>query len=135
LIVHRFAFPATLLAVALIFATVAGCGARDGGACQLDGDCATGLFCCKNVRTPDARGVCRMSGTTICATAVLDASTDDADVDAFRADAEVDAFTPDDAFTADAEIDASEEDAAADDAGTDAGRDAGDVDAGSDAGP
>ncbi len=115
MIVHRFA---RVAAFAVLFATAAGCGARDGGACQLDADCAAGLFCCKNTRAPEARGVCRAIGTTVCATSTADAFVPDAST------SEIDAFSED--------TGAAEDTGVGDDTGTadDAGIDANAVDSG-----
>lgn len=48
--------PASLALAALL----AGCGAGDGGVCQLDRDCASPLVCCGE--TASLRGVCRPLG-------------------------------------------------------------------------
>jgi hypothetical protein len=46
-----------------------GCGAGDGGVCQVDGDCASGLSCqCKLGGGVDARGLCRAPGAPACTT-------------------------------------------------------------------
>jgi hypothetical protein len=138
LIAHRRLALPTLAGLALVVATLAGCGAREGGVCQIDGDCATGLHCCKNSMVPESRGVCRVVGTTICATTVVDAAFVDAGdtgpaVDggpdggsldgSIDAPIESDGGAADAASETDAEVDAAPatDAAAADDADIDAG--------------
>ncbi len=114
MIVHRFALATTL---AILFATAAGCGATNGGVCQIPSDCANGFFCCKNTHTPDARGVCRPNGTVegMCALGVADVGMADA---SDSGSAPIDA-TADDAPDAWSDLDAATDDAATDDAATD----------------
>lgn len=52
-----------LVLFAALFTLCAACGQTSGEVCQLDGDCESGLVCCKDlgvvVATTAARGVCR----------------------------------------------------------------------------
>ncbi len=106
---HLAAFSFVLLGASLSV----GCGAGDGGVCQLNSDCASGLTCeCKLGGGVDARGLCRAPGVS-CTVATVDANVPDvgprdagsdagndaaldANVDA-SVDANTDAFTPVDA--------------------------------------
>ena len=53
---------------------VPGCGAGDGGVCQVPGDCAAGLICtCKLGGGPDSRGICHATEPLMCGSGNVDA--------------------------------------------------------------
>lgn len=128
----------SLLLLGGLFAS--GCGAGDGGVCQLDGDCSAGLVCtCKLGGGVDARGICRATATAMCTVTTVDANIPDTG----PRDAGSDAFTPDtsadDASLVDANADGGARDTGVDaptatDGGSDAGDDASTADANVDAG-
>lgn len=124
---------------AALFGLVPGCGAGNGGVCQINTDCASGLVCCG--ASASLRGVCR-AVTEGCTVAPVDAGPidggPDAPIDAPPLDAPVPVDAPDALMSdvpelVDAPMDAP---ALVDDAGSDAGPidDAGsEADAGTDA--
>ncbi|WP_236519448.1 hypothetical protein [Sandaracinus amylolyticus] len=110
-----------MLALAL---TASGCGQTQGETCQLDGDCESGLICCKTTSAESVRGTCQTDPECpdIVAT---DGGTEDA------GEAETDAGEGEtDAGDGETDAGEAEADAGGDDAGSDAGTE---EDAGTDA--
>ncbi len=80
-----------LVACFLVLGAVA-CGSGDGGVCQVNGDCQSGLVCCKLSTRLEDRGVCRPPGA-VCAGSTDASSSDTGTSDATRDTAVVDART------------------------------------------
>jgi hypothetical protein len=86
---RTFAFGSWLIGLATILWLVPGCGQNEGGRCQVDSDCASGLFC-RDGNT--GNGVCEARGTTGAADAAPgpdaapDAAPDLSSIDAPEAD-------------------------------------------------
>jgi hypothetical protein len=71
--------------VALYALLATACAQASGEVCQLDGDCESGMYCCKPTAAedtnPTVRGVCRASMEACIASRVMDSGTRDAQVD------------------------------------------------------